>query len=387
MAEGRGWMYGGWKKSAAHTREWMNKTQEFIDRGFLLPTNRGVKWPCRSCRNALCEDKRALTLHLCKFGFMPGYKVWTHHGESVHQRTASVVEEEDDRRGDDRMDEMLDAIRPELETNSEDPPISEVQKFFDMLRASEETLHEHMTVSVLAFVTRLTAIKSKFAFSKKCYNDLLSLINDVLPNNHKMPKDMYHSKTLFSSLGIEYEKIDVCNDNCMLFYKEHKNETKYFKCGKSRFVKIVNEDDEKVMTKVAHKQLCYMPLTPWMKWLFLSKKTARHMRWHKEGVRENDQVMVHPSDSEAWKALDNFGADFARDARNVRIRLVTDGFSSYNMSAASYSYCPVLTIPYNIPPSLCMKYEYMFLCLIIHCPDHPGTRLNVMLKSLIEELK
>jgi hypothetical protein len=31
--------------------------------------------------------------------------VWTHHGESVHQRTASVAEEEDD-----RMDEMLDAI-------------------------------------------------------------------------------------------------------------------------------------------------------------------------------------------------------------------------------------------------------------------------------------
>jgi hypothetical protein len=34
-----------------------------------------------------------------------------------------------------------------------------------------------------------------------------------------------------------------------------------------------------------------------------------------------------------------------------------------------------------------MKYEYMFLCLIIPSLDHPGTRLNVMLKPLIEELK
>jgi hypothetical protein len=66
--------------------------------------------------------------------------------------------------------------------------------------------------------------------------------------------------------------------------------------------------------KVAHKQLRYMPLTPRMKRLFISKKTARHTRWHKEGVCENDQVMVHPSDSEAWKALDNFDADFVRDA-------------------------------------------------------------------------
>jgi hypothetical protein len=54
-----------------------------------------------------------------------------------------VVEEEDDRNGDDRMDEMLDAIRPELETHPEDPPTPEVQKFFDMLRTSEVPLHEH----------------------------------------------------------------------------------------------------------------------------------------------------------------------------------------------------------------------------------------------------
>jgi hypothetical protein len=51
-----------------------------------------------------------------------------------------------------------------------------------------------------------------------------------------------------------------------------------------------------------------------MKWLFISKKTTRHMRWHKECVRENDQVMVHPSDSEAWKSLDDVGPDLARDA-------------------------------------------------------------------------
>jgi hypothetical protein len=89
------------------------------------------------------------------------------------------------------MDEMLNVVRPELETNSEDPPTLGVQIFFDMLRASKELLHEHMTVSILTFVTRLTSIKSKFAFSNKCYKDLLSLISDVLPNNHKMPKDMY----------------------------------------------------------------------------------------------------------------------------------------------------------------------------------------------------
>jgi hypothetical protein len=111
-------MYGGWKKSKAHMSEWMNKTQEFIDRAFSLPNNRGVKYPCNRCRNTLCMFKRTLTLHLCKFGFMSDYEVWMHHDESVHQRTASVAKEKDHRRGDNRMNEMIDAIRPELKTNS-----------------------------------------------------------------------------------------------------------------------------------------------------------------------------------------------------------------------------------------------------------------------------
>jgi hypothetical protein len=58
---------------------------------------------------------------------------------------------------------------------------------------------------------------------------------------------------------MEYEKIDVCKDNCMIFYKEHKDETKCLKCGKLRFIEVINEDSEKVTMKTAHKQLCYMP--------------------------------------------------------------------------------------------------------------------------------
>jgi hypothetical protein len=83
----------------------------------------------------------------------------------------------------------------------------------------------------------------------------------------------------------------------------------------------------------------------------------------------------------------NFDADFFKDARNVRIGLVIDGFKPYNLSAASYSFWHVFAILYNLTPSLCIKYEYVFLCLIIPGLDHPGPRINIMLKPLIEELK
>jgi hypothetical protein len=73
------------------------------------------------------------------------------------------------------MEEMLDDVRHELlpvdsenppqPLDYEDPPTAMVQKFFELLKAAKEPLHEHTKVTILVFVTRLMAIKSKFAFS------------------------------------------------------------------------------------------------------------------------------------------------------------------------------------------------------------------------------
>lgn len=77
--------------------------------------------------------------------------------------------------------------------------------------------------------------------------------------------------------------------------------------------------------KIAHNQLCYMPVSPQLKLLFHCNRTTMHMWWHKEAERER-KVMVHPSDGDTWKALDNFDLEFVKDARIVHIRLATDGF-------------------------------------------------------------
>jgi hypothetical protein len=55
--------------------------------------------------------------------------------------------------------------------------------------------------------------------------------------------------------------------------------------------------------------------------------------------------------------------------------------------SALYSCWLVFAVPYNLPLSLCMKFEFMFLCLIVPSPEALGPRINVMLKQLIEELK
>jgi hypothetical protein len=52
------------------------------------------------------------------------------------------------------------------------------------------------------------------------------------------------------------------------------------------------------------------------------------MWWHKEGKRDSEDldIMSHPSDGEAWQALDRFDLEFARDPRSVRFGLSMDGF-------------------------------------------------------------
>jgi hypothetical protein len=90
--------------------------------------------------------------------------------------------------GVDRMDEILEAMQAKV---TEDPPIAEVETFFKLLKASEESLHEDTEVTLLAFITRLMVIKSKYFFSNNCYNYLVKLISDILLKPHKVPKDMY----------------------------------------------------------------------------------------------------------------------------------------------------------------------------------------------------
>jgi hypothetical protein len=154
-------------------------------------------------------------------------------------------------------------------------------------------------------------------------------------------------------------------------------------------VKVINEDGVSVTTKVAVKQLRYIPITPRLKQLFLSEETVKQMRWHKEGKRdsEDSDIMLHPTDVKAWQALDHFDPEFAWDPRSVRLGLSTDGFQSHSIDSSPYSCWPVFVMPYNLPPNICLKQGFIFLALVIPGPKEPKKQMNVFMQPLFEELK
>jgi hypothetical protein len=83
--------------------------------------------------------------------------------------------------------------------------------------ASDEKVHDGTKLTVLHAVTRLMGMKLKYNFSNQCYNDIMKLIIDLIPVKYNMSKDLYQSKKIIAGLVMNYEKIDVCVRNCMLF--------------------------------------------------------------------------------------------------------------------------------------------------------------------------
>ncbi|XP_020249677.1 uncharacterized protein LOC109827128 [Asparagus officinalis] len=118
----------------------------------------------------------------------------------------------------------------------------------------------------------------------------------------------------------------------------------------------------------------------------MSSKTASDMRWHHER-QDEDGVMRHPADSKAWKNFNELHESFAEEPRNVRLGLASDGFQPFTNSKVSYSIWPVLLVPYNLPPWMCMKQSNFILSMLIPGLTGPGDAIDTYLQPLIEELK
>lgn len=100
-----------------------------------------------------------------------------------------------------------------------------------------------------------------------------------------------------------------------------------------------------------------------------------------------DSLLRHPADSASWKHFDKLHPDFASEPHNVRLGLASDGFNPFKKMNVTHNTWPVIVIPYNLPPWVCMKQTNFMLSLLISSTKAPGDKMDVYLKPLIEELK
>ncbi|OIT20623.1 hypothetical protein A4A49_63398, partial [Nicotiana attenuata] len=226
----------------------------------------------------------------------------------------------------------------------------------------------------------------------------MSMILDLLRDAFtfaRIPNSFYEAKKTISKLCLDYIKIGACPNDCMLFWGNDANEETCKYCHTSRWKPNKNRNEDlvsatgkkktKKKTKKPAKILRYFPLKPRLQRLFMCSKIAKYMRWHAEDSNK-DGIMRHPRDGEAWKRFDTTFPEFAFDPRNVRLGLASDGFNPFGTMSTNYSIWPVILVPYNLPPWLCMKQPNFILSMIIPGPRTAGNNIDVYLQPLIKEL-
>jgi hypothetical protein len=75
--------------------------------------------------------------------------------------------------------------------------------------------------------------------------------------------------------------------------------------------------------------------------------------------------MSHPTVGVVWQDFKREFLDFAKDARNLRLGLATDGFNPFSEKNTKYSMWPLFVVPYNLPPWECMEESNFLMSLLI----------------------
>ncbi|XP_078160148.1 uncharacterized protein LOC144555624 [Carex rostrata] len=343
MEGDRSWMYDPRYVNKRMNPTFVKGVEGFLEYAFGIQENiisgDRIRCPCFKCGCTRWLDKESIGKHLMKSGFRPFYQNWFMHGEQYSQVEQSQPEQSQPEveSPNAMVDMLLDAAGPSFEWTADEPPNQQAQEFYNMMKAADEPLwdgcdKEH---TVLACVTELLSIKANCGITKEGFNRIVSAVKKWLPKENRLPSNQYQCKKLVKGLVLSHVKIHACPNDCMLYYGDDNiSKEQCDVCGHNRFKQGNQQNTTK---RLPYKEVRYLPIGPRLLRLFLTSTTAEQMRWHKEGKREKEGVMVHPADGESWKEFNRLNPDFAADPRNVRLGFCSDGFSPFNMGGRSYN--------------------------------------------------
>jgi len=134
--------------------------------------------------------------------------------------------------------------------------------------------------------------KAEYNMSEKLVDSVCEMFTDFLPKGNQATTSHYQTDKSMRNLGLPYHTIDVCQNNCMLFWKEDEKEDQCQFCGAQRW----KPKDDHRRTKVPYSCMWYLPIGDRLKRMYQSHKTAASMRWHAEHQSKEGE-MNHPSDA------------------------------------------------------------------------------------------
>ena len=226
-------LYKSWYSADRRTKRYEDGVEAFLN---YVKKNLGdlssIQCPCIKCGNMKVHDITVVEDHLFCNGIDSIYDVWTWHGENicnVEEDKCTLDAEECCLQYNDDINavEMVEAARDLFECNPE--------KFVDLLDDAERPLYTGCSgFTKLSVLVRLYNFKTKYGWSDASFNELLSFWGDVLPKGNLMPTTIYEAKKPLCALGMQYEKIHACPNDCILYRKANKDIDVCPNCSESR---------------------------------------------------------------------------------------------------------------------------------------------------------
>ncbi|XP_031742398.1 uncharacterized protein LOC116404339 [Cucumis sativus] len=372
-----------WMTQNRMSREYDLGVERFIKFGLSHAKGlNSIRCPCLNCGNRLLKDVSTVRYHLYANGIDKSYKVWFWHGEELNSdNVANTMETTVDET--DENDDLFNTIN--MVQSVQEQSFNASNTFDTMFDDAKKPLYPGCKkFTKLSALVRLYNLKVRYGWTNTSFSELLSIISDLLPDNNEIPCSLYEAKKTLGALGLSYQKIDACPNDCCLYRKEYEKLTKCPKCGLSRWKIAKNSKKEK--SGVAAKQMWYFPIIPRFIRMFKRSENAKNLRWHAID-RQVDGVLRHPADTPSWRLIDHMWPTFGSEPRNLRLGLSTDGINPFGDMSTTYSCWPIITTTYNLPPWLCMRRKHLMLTMLISGPKQPGYDINTYLAPLIDDLQ
>jgi len=98
------------------------------------------------------------------------------------------------------------------------------------------------SLTLLSAVLSLVNVKARYGWSDKSFTSLLEVVHHLLLEENTLPKSYYQAKKILCPMGMEYQKIHACPNDCILYRHEYEKMSKCPKYGVSRYK--VKDDEE-----------------------------------------------------------------------------------------------------------------------------------------------
>ena len=95
-----------------------------------------------------------------------------------------------------------------------------------------------------------TNMKARNGWTDRSFTELLEFLHEILPQDNTLSTSHYEARNILCPMGLEYQKIHACPNDCILYRKEFKELNKYPICGVSRY--IVKKDDDVLLVPLLY---------------------------------------------------------------------------------------------------------------------------------------